>query len=358
MSDQGIDLRCVGCGAVGLDSNVCPACGRELGYRFVALPSHDPSAPGPCAGCGSDRYNAEGRCAECRRPQARRDRCEADLAAVAVITDRGLVHQRNEDAVAAAVIDGATSGAPAATVIAVSDGVSTSTQPQVASGAAVRAGVHATVTALAAGQAPTEAIMTGLAAAAQAVRDVDVADGPAPSCTYVCAIVPHAAETTEITIANVGDSRAYWLRAESAEGTGNAPSQRLSSDDSWAQALVDAGAMDERAAMNDPRAHTLIRWLGADSPPMPWADNCVRTIRTAGPGVLLLCSDGLWNYLPAPAALAGPATAAAPMTAARGLVEFALRSGGGDNITVAVVSVPQRETVNTEADNGHPSSEQ
>ncbi|WP_330230810.1 serine/threonine-protein phosphatase [Nocardia sp. NBC_00508] len=336
MSDDGSDLRCAGCAAVGLDSRRCPSCDRELGYRYVALPAHDPA---PCPQCGGTRCDTDGRCAHCGRSRLVPDRFDADLGAVAVLTDRGIVHTRNEDAVAAGVLDSAITGASTTVVIAVSDGVSTSARPQVASAAAVRAGVGATAAALAGGQAPTDAIMQGLAAAAQAVRDVDVPDGPAPSCTYVSAIVVHNGADTEITVANVGDSRAYWL-AEPGDQAGNEPSRRLTVDDSWAQALVDAGALDERAAMADPRAHTLIRWLGADSPPEPWADNCVRTMRITGPGMLLLCSDGLWNYLPAASALAEQVAGADPATAADTLGEFALRCGGGDNITVALAPVP------------------
>ncbi|WP_051022446.1 PP2C family protein-serine/threonine phosphatase [Nocardia pneumoniae] len=333
MSDGGSDLRCAGCAAVGLDSRRCSSCDRELGYRYVALPGHDPT---PCAQCGGTRFDADGRCAHCGRPRPVPDRSAADLGAVALLTDRGIVHGRNEDAVAAGVLDSAITGSSPAVVIAVSDGVSTSARPQVASGAAVRAGVGATAAALAAGQPASDAIMLGLAAAAQAVRDVDVPDGPAPSCTYVSAIVVHDEADTEITVANVGDSRAYWLPEAAAQA------RRLTVDDSWAQALVDAGALDEQAAMADPRAHTLIRWLGADSPPEPWADNCVRTVRATGPGMLLLCSDGLWNYLPAASALADKVAGAAPAVAANGLAEFALGCGGGDNITVALVPVPWR----------------
>ncbi|MFR9769120.1 PP2C family protein-serine/threonine phosphatase [Nocardia sp. SC052] len=332
MNDEGADLRCAGCSAVGLDGLRCGSCGRELGYRYIALPGPDATS---CADCGGDHFYADGRCARCGRSRPVADRFDTDLGAVAVLTDRGIVHARNEDAVAAGVLEGVVPETDASVVIAVSDGVSTSSRPQVASGAAVRAGVGATAAALAAGQPATEAIMAGLAAAVQAVRDVDVPDGPAPSCTYVSAIVAHHGSETEITVANVGDSRAYWLPTQRDEHA-----QRLTVDDSWAQALVDAGAMDERAAMADPRAHTLIRWLGADSPPKPWADNCVRTVRVSGPGVLLLCSDGLWNYSPAPATLADQVAAKAPAEAARALAEFALRCGGGDNITVALAPVP------------------
>jgi serine/threonine protein phosphatase PrpC len=308
----------------------------------VALPQSDPNAIVACDGCGGQHYDADGYCRDCGQLRPEPDRCEADLGAVCMVTDRGIAHARNEDAVAAAVLDSGIAGQPAAMVIAVCDGVSTSEDPQAASGAGVRAGVDASLIALADGRSAEKAVLAGLAAAAQAVRDVAVHDGHAPSCTYVSAVVRGSGDgAVEITVANVGDSRAYWLRADTPLAREAAPSQRLSSDDSWAQALVDAGAMDEEAAMNDPRAHTLLRWLGADSESKPWSEKCIRTMRTTGPGVLLLCTDGLWNYQSDPAVLAAMATAAAPMLAARELVDFAIRSGGSDNITVALAPVAE-----------------
>ncbi|WP_405164996.1 protein phosphatase 2C domain-containing protein [Nocardia sp. NBC_01499] len=335
-----IGLRCPGCDAeVQQQDRFCENCGQELGGKRIALPN---LAPGPltaCDGCGGLRYDPDGYCVGCGQLRGAPDRFDADLGVVAVVTDRGISHARNEDAVAAAVLNGS-GGVPATAIIAVADGVSSSEDPQVASGTAARTGVDACRTALLDGLPAAEAAMAGLAAAAQAVRDIAVADGHAPSCTYVSAVVRTDADGVEITIANVGDSRAYWLHADAPDEPGNPPSQRLTVDDSWAQALIDAGAMDEHAAMKDPRAHTLIRWLGADGPAKPWSDSCIRTLRTTGPGVLLLCSDGLWNYLSDATALAEVATATAPAVAARELVEFALRCGGSDNITVAIVPVP------------------
>lgn len=334
----GIGLHCPGCDAeVHQQDRYCENCGQELGGQRIALPNNEPGPPSACDGCGGLQYDGDGYCAGCGQLRGAPDRFAADLGAVAVVTDRGISHARNEDAVAAAVLD----GLGGTTVIVVSDGVSSSEDPQVASGTAARTGVDACRTALLDGLPAAEAAMAGLAAAAQAVRDIAGANGHAPSCTYVSAVVRTDADGTEITVANVGDSRAYWLHADAPDDPANPPSQRLTSDDSWAQALVDAGAMDEHAAMNDPRAHTLIRWLGADGPVKPWSDSCIRTLRTTGPGVLLLCSDGLWNYLSDATALAEVATATAPAVAARELVEFALRCGGSDNITVAIVPVPQ-----------------
>ncbi|WP_054813676.1 serine/threonine-protein phosphatase [Nocardia arizonensis] len=333
-------IRCPGCSyEVDAADRFCESCGRELGARRVALPTGEPLPDARCDGCDGTAFDADGYCEGCGGLRPEPDRFEADLGTVCLVTDRGIAHARNEDAVAAAVLD--EGDGASTTVIVVSDGVSTSEDPQAASGAACRAGVEACVAALREGRDAAAASFAGLAAAAQAVREVAVVAGQAPSCTYVSAIVRgYGTHGVEITVANVGDSRAYWLRGEVSSGTRALASQRLTVDDSYAQALVDAGAMDERSAMNDPRAHTLLRWLGADSGPEPWSDSCVRTFRTGGPGLLLLCTDGLWNYRPDPAGLAGLAVDAETAVAARALVDFAMCSGGNDNITVALAPVP------------------
>ncbi|MFF0493108.1 zinc ribbon domain-containing protein [Nocardia sp. NPDC004068] len=326
--------NCPECGAaVGSGDRFCEQCGGELGVRRAALPELDPATAAACASCGAATFDGDGYCASCGELRRPPDRASADLGMVQLVTDRGKAHARNEDAVAAAVLGADT------VIITVCDGVSTSEDPQAASGAAARAGVDACLTALAADRAATDAVMAGLEAAFQAVREVSVAAGHNPSCTYVTAVLRGCANGEfEITVANVGDSRAYWLRAGGASA--DPPSRRLTVDDSWAQALVDSGAMDETAAMRDPRAHALVRWLGADSQHSA-AETAVRSLRVRGPGVLLLCSDGMWNYLPDAGDLAGIATTAPPAVAARNLVDYAMHCGGGDNITVAVAPVGQ-----------------
>ena len=102
--------------------------------------------------------------------------------------------------------------------------------------------------------------------------------------------------------------------------------------------------------MHSPLAHALTRCLGpldsadppGSSPPStrPFVDVTpdVRTRDLPGPGWLLLCSDGLWNYVPSAADLASLVRAAgpdpAPARIARRLVTHALARGGQDNTTV------------------------
>ncbi len=369
--------------------------GPPTRIRRVALPDRDRPA-GPCTGCRAEHYDHTGSCVGCGMPSPRQDRFEADLGTVCVVTDRGLVHEHNEDSVAVAVLDSTVPGEPGVTVIVVCDGVSTSEDPQAASGAAARAGVAANLAALGAGATLEEATLAGLSAAAKAVRAVGTPEGRAPSCTYLSAVLVPDPNGTRITVASVGDSRAYWLTptaptvpsaptvraaaatpavptADTAHADDSAPgvpappgvpaasgaagspgaaalagSRRLTDDDSLAQDFIKISGVDERTAMSMRGAHTLTRWLGADIGTTPWADDCVRSLYATGPGALLLCSDGLWNYLPEAEALGdctfGPAGATGPvgLSEARALVDFAIRQGGSDNITVALAPVPGR----------------
>jgi serine/threonine protein phosphatase PrpC len=92
--------------------------------------------------------------------------------------------------------------------------------------------------------------------------------------------------------------------------------------------------------MASPQAHVITRWLGAD---LPEPEAHVARFEPPGPGVVLLCSDGLWNYRPAApdlAALALPAALTDPPAAAAALVQFALDAGGADNITTVVMPFP------------------
>ena len=109
-------------------------------------------------------------------------------------------------------------------------------------------------------------------------------------------------------------------------------------DDSLAQELIAAGASADSAAVLH-GAHTLTRWLGADAEPVTGPDVGIRTVTPEGRGVLLLCSDGLWNYLPDAGDLAPFLTGADPGAGAQALVEHALEAGGHDNITVAVIPI-------------------
>ena len=102
--------------------------------------------------------------------------------------------------------------------------------------------------------------------------------------------------------------------------------------------MITAGVPAESEAVQA-GAHTLTRWLGADAEPTPWSDSSVRTITIAERGVLLMCTDGLWNYLPEADDIARICVGTDAAEAARALVDYALSAGGQDNITVAVIPI-------------------
>jgi serine/threonine protein phosphatase PrpC len=92
--------------------------------------------------------------------------------------------------------------------------------------------------------------------------------------------------------------------------------------------------------MASPQAHVITGWLGAD---MAEVEPHLARFELIGPGVVLVCSDGLWNYRPEAAGLAGlalPAALSDPLGAAASLVKFALDAGGVDNITVVLIPFP------------------
>jgi len=271
--------------------------------------------------------------------EADRDHMEEDLGQVAGVSDRGLRHSRNEDAMHFAVADN--DDGPVAVAI-VCDGVSSAPRPHDASWTAVHAGITLLAEGAERGTDPREASLAAVKAAGEALTELAGPDG-APACTWVSAVVTQR----QITVCWLGDSRAYWLAASPARPAGpndtmdiTGGSRRVTRDDSLAEEIVAAGLASMDEALASPQAHVITRWLGADlADPEPH----VEQFSPAGRGVLMLCSDGLWNYRPEAAELASmamPAALTRPLDAASDLAKFALDSGGLDNITVVIIPFP------------------
>jgi serine/threonine protein phosphatase PrpC len=315
-----------------------PADPREPGGAGRA--GGEPAAPdGPvCVACGLGGVDDDGYCEHCGHAQPRqRDHHEKELAGVAAVSDRGLRHHRNEDDFALG-----TAGLPdgsAAVAAVVCDGVSTAYRPDDASAAASVAGSQSLIAALERGTAPDEAMRGALMAAFDAVSALAAEESPqpigarhnAPACTCVSAVVTGPV----FTVGWIGDSRAYWIPDD--RGT---PSARLTEDDSWAARMVSAGLMSEAEAYADERAHAITGWLGADASEV---DPHVAAFQPEGPGVIVVCTDGLWNYAESAAEMAEAIPADArtrPLASARTLLGVALDGGGHDNVTVAVLPFP------------------
>lgn len=313
----------------GSTAIVCRSCGisATAGDRFCELCGAtlaDAGPATPCVACGDPGSQiSDGYCRSCgtRQPVAR-DSMEDVTAAgdVAAVSDRGRRRPRNEDAFAIA-------STPSGRVVAViSDGVSSTRDADQASQRAVEAGLDAFRSCRDCDLA--EAVRLAYAAAAEAVNQLgDSSQGASPSCTFLAA----AADRFSVHLASMGDCRAYWLPDEGDPVT-------LTADDSWASDQIRAGTMTVEQAEADARAHHLTRWLGRDAEPS-WEPRQVR-FTAPGPGRLVLCSDGLWNYAPSASDIAAAAVAGAPSTVARTLVDYANQRGGRDNTTVVVVNIP------------------
>ncbi|MGX1513714.1 PP2C family serine/threonine-protein phosphatase [Streptomyces collinus] len=302
-------------------------------------PAAPDAAEKVCVACRAGRVDDDGYCENCGHAQPReRDHMEQESGPIAAVSDRGLRHHRNEDAFSV----GCTAlpdGAPASVAI-VCDGVSSATRPDDASLAASRAAGETLLGALPRGTHPQQAMHDAILAASQAVNAL--ADEPAtareqaphqnaPACTLVGAVVTAGL----LVVGWVGDSRVYWVPADRT-----APPARLTEDDSWAAQMVAAGLMNEAEAYADERAHAITGWLGADAYEL---EPHTASFKPDRPGVVVVCTDGLWNYAESAEEMAEavPLDAAArPLHGARVLVGHALDGGGHDNVTVALLPFP------------------
>jgi protein phosphatase len=132
---------------------------------------------------------------------------------------------------------------------------------------------------------------------------------------------------SKLSIAHVGDSRAYLLRS------GNL--QQLTSDHSLVAEQVRRGIITAAEAEESEMQSVLLRALGALPDVEVDTDEHILFARD----ILMLCCDGLTRMVTEPE-IAGTLQAQTdPTTAAEKLVELANERGGVDNITVIVVRV-------------------
>ncbi len=325
----------------------CPKCAEEVpeGFKFCescgARQGAEPALPNEHIGCscgaGPESVDAQGFCSECGKrsvPPARRHReiiLSADLAGV---SDIGKRHLTNQDDLAMAMVD--TEAAPAV-IIVVCDGVSSAENAEEASAIACRTACDLLQESVRQKADDLEAAMSAaIGAAHQAVSALPYLVGTLkdpPAATIVAALIRNGSAT----IGWMGDSRAYWFGVEQ--------STQLTRDHSWVNEMVDAGTLTEEEALVSPLAHAITRCLGVmeGETASEALEVGLLTVALEGPGQLLLCTDGLWNYAPTTEQIGallheGPETDERAI-AARRLVDFANAQGGRDNITVAIYRV-------------------
>ncbi len=140
----------------------------------------------------------------------------------------------------------------------------------------------------------------------------------------------------KVTIAHVGDSRAYFIS--------EAGITQLTDDHSYVNELLKAGRITAEQARNHPNKNVMTRAVGTDLNVQ--IDGIVQQLNSTG--YILLCSDGLTNMVPdedirrivTEKALLGPSL----KQKCDNLIHKANHNGGADNISVILIEI-QRENL-------------
>ncbi len=136
----------------------------------------------------------------------------------------------------------------------------------------------------------------------------------------------------QLTIAHVGDSRAYAIYPDGRINL-------LTSDHSVVSRLVELGHLSEEEAKDHPRKSMLYNSIGQGETPRP----DIFTVNFPYPGHLLLCSDGLWGEVEEDDILEIVNQAPNPQNASYKLVEAAINNGGGDNIAIVLTALKEQK---------------
>lgn len=221
-------------------------------------------------------------------------------------THLGLVRRQNEDSFVAT--DG---------VFAVCDGMGGARAGEVASEVACRVlqGVSA--------EAGVEGLRSAVNEANRLIRDrgAGSADLSGMGTTLTAAL----ASAERLTIAQVGDSRAYLMRSGALS--------QITDDHSLVAQMVRHGQLTPEQAAVHPHRSIITRALGTEAAVSP----DFFEIELEHGDRILLCSDGLSGMVPEDELARILEEEATPRTVARALIEAALRQGGEDNITAVVL---------------------
>jgi protein phosphatase len=133
----------------------------------------------------------------------------------------------------------------------------------------------------------------------------------------------------QLTVANVGDSRAYIWHDNTL--------QVLTRDHSLVMQLVMAGQIKPDDIYTHPRRNEIYRALGDSRLTEGEIDVYSQRLRP-GDG-LLLCSDGLWDFVRDPIIASILAAPSDPQTISQALIDQANANGGEDNISVVFTRV-------------------
>lgn len=141
--------------------------------------------------------------------------------------------------------------------------------------------------------------------------------------TMVAAVV----RGNQLTVANVGDSRAYLIRAGDVT--------QITRDHSIVGELVASGAMTQLEAQNSTVKNRITRSIGGELEVQ--VDVFPAMLLQTGDRILL-CSDGLTRYAQREN-ISELTSEGSPEEIAQQLIQYANRRGGADNVSVILVSI-------------------
>jgi PPM family protein phosphatase len=231
-------------------------------------------------------------------------------------TDVGPVRENNEDSAYASP-----------RLAAVADGVGGAAAGEVASRAAIDALVHLDRCRLDGplGDALAAAVVTGNERIGFIASCRPATAGMSTTLTAV------ALGDDGYVVTNVGDSRTYLLR--------DGALSRLTRDDSLIQRLVETGAVTAAEARTHPQRSVVLDALDGAPGRTPPA---VTTLAARAGDRLLLCSDGLSDYVDDERIGAALRDIPSREACAERLVAAALAAGARDNVSVVVADVAPR----------------
>lgn len=239
-------------------------------------------------------------------------------------TDAGRVRDHNEDEVFLAE-SAAAHTAARGFLVALADGMGGHERGEVASKLAIETLVERFYAEDgAAGGDMVAVLQRGFHRANERILEESI-NGGSGSGAMGTTLVAAAIVGANLTVANVGDSRAYLIRAERAT--------QITRDHSLVAEQVAGGVMTEEEARASNYRNIITRALGH----RPKVEVDIFEIGLLPEDRILLCSDGVSGSVE-PDDMAALVLRQGPQEASKALIDLALDRGSTDNVTAAIVA--------------------
>jgi protein phosphatase len=167
-----------------------------------------------------------------------------------------------------------------------------------------------------------EVMQTGVIQAHQAIKKEALGSGTTLTSALILG--------DQMTIAHVGDSRAYMITSEGKLIL-------LTHDHSLVKRLEEIGQISPEEASTHPQRNVLYRALGQGEP----FESDIATFQLQQGSQILICSDGLWGVISDNEIEDVIRSSTEPQQACQSLTNLANSAGGPDNISVIIVRMPE-----------------